>query len=92
MAVATLEREEKAGGIEAGWLERRLGTEVYRALKGLVTNPVSLAGMVLLGLFLFTAAAAPLLAPPLDPEDPYQISLQTNRFPEGDPSQGLEKF
>ncbi|MFC1923473.1 ABC transporter permease [Chloroflexota bacterium] len=50
-----------------------MGTESYRQLKALVTNPVSVAGFVLLGIFLFIAAAAPILAPPIWPEDPYQI-------------------
>lgn len=58
---------------EVGWLERKLGTEAYRALRGLVTNPMSLAGFALLGLFLFVAAAAPILAPPINPADPYHI-------------------
>ena len=60
-------------GKQPGWWERQLGTESYRTLKALVTNPVSLAGFALLGMFLFIAAAAPILAPPIFPEDPYQI-------------------
>jgi peptide/nickel transport system permease protein len=55
------------------WLERQLGTEAYRMVKGLATNPVSLAGMVLLGVFVFVAVAAPILAPPIHADDPYQI-------------------
>lgn len=58
---------------EAGWLERQVGTEAYRALRGLATNPISVAGMVLLSIFLFVAVAAPVLAPPLHPDDPYTI-------------------
>ena len=73
MGVATIENEEIKLGKEAGWLERQLGTDSYRQLRALVTNPVSVAGFVLLGLFLFIAAAAPILAPPIFPEDPYQI-------------------
>ncbi|MCK4898804.1 MAG: ABC transporter permease [Anaerolineales bacterium] len=73
MGAATIANEEVTLGKEAGWLERQLGTESYRQLKALVTNPVSVAGFVLLGLFLFVAAAAPILAPPIFPEDPYQI-------------------
>ena len=46
---------------EAGWLEGKLGTQSYRALRGLVENPVSLAGFVLPGLFVFVAVAAPVL-------------------------------
>ncbi len=55
------------------WLENWLGHEVYRTLKGLVTNPISVIGLVLLALFLFVAAAAPILAPPLPNSDPYRI-------------------
>lgn len=72
MAVATLAKEEKKIK-EAPWLERQLGTEAYRAVRGLVTNPVSLAGIALLGLFIFVALAAPVLAPPVNTRDPYQI-------------------
>lgn len=73
MGVATLADEGGIIGKEAGWLEQKLGTENYRTLRALLTNPVSVAGFVLLGLFLFVAAAAPILAPPIFPEDPYQI-------------------
>lgn len=55
------------------WLEGWLGHDVYRTVKGLVTNPMSVAGMVLLGLFIFIALAAPILAPPLPNADPYNI-------------------
>jgi peptide/nickel transport system permease protein len=41
--------------------------------KRLVKNPVSLAGLILLVLFIFIALAAPLLAAPHDPANPYQI-------------------
>ena len=55
-------------------LEAQLGTETYRMLKGLVTNPVSVIGLVLLGIFLLIAAAAPVLAPPQrEGADPYRI-------------------
>jgi peptide/nickel transport system permease protein len=75
MATATLDegKLERIGRKEASWLERRLGTELYRATKGLVTNPVSLAGLVLLGLFILVAVFAPVLAPPLYEDDPFQI-------------------
>jgi peptide/nickel transport system permease protein len=75
MATATLDdgQLERIGRKEASWLERRLGTDLYRATKGLVTNPVSLAGMILLGLFILVAVFAPVLAPPIHKDDPYQI-------------------
>ncbi|MBN1955252.1 MAG: ABC transporter permease [Anaerolineae bacterium] len=52
-----------------GWV----GIETYRMLKGLVTNPISIAGLVLLGIFLFIAIFAPVLAPPAHVDDPFQI-------------------
>lgn len=58
---------------ESTWLERKLGTEAYRAVRGLVKNPVSLAGFALLAIFIFIAVAAPVLAPPTHPEQPFQI-------------------
>jgi peptide/nickel transport system permease protein len=39
----------------------------------LVTNPVSLAGFLLLGMFILVAIFAPVLAPPPFPDDPYTI-------------------
>jgi len=56
-----------------GWLEAQLGTETYRLIKGLLTNPISVAGMILLGIFIFVAVAAPLLAPPREGADPFKI-------------------
>jgi peptide/nickel transport system permease protein len=76
MTIATDENTATLGAVperEISNLERRLGTETYRALKGLLTNPISLAGFILLGLFLFVAAAAPILAPPVRADAPYQI-------------------
>lgn len=61
------------GGRHISRLEGLLGHEFYRMLRGLVTNPISVAGLVLLGMFLFISLAAPVLAPPLYPDDPYQI-------------------
>ncbi|NOZ28047.1 MAG: ABC transporter permease [Chloroflexi bacterium] len=55
-----------------GRLERWLGTENYRVLKALVTNPLSVTGLVLLAFFVFIAVAAPVLAPPAG-RDPYRI-------------------
>jgi peptide/nickel transport system permease protein len=56
-----------------GWLEAQLGTETYRLVKGLLTNPISVVGMILLGFFIFVAVAAPLLAPVREGADPYTI-------------------
>ena len=50
---------------------RRFGMPV--ALRRLLTNPLSLTGLVLVGFFVFVAVAAPYIAPPDDPDDPYMI-------------------
>jgi peptide/nickel transport system permease protein len=44
-----------------------------RTIKKLLTNPLSLIGLVLVLFFAFVAVAAPWLAPPPRPEDPYRI-------------------
>jgi len=54
-------------------LERFLGPDFYRMLKGLFTNPLSLAGLSLLAFFLIIALAAPVLAPPRPGSNPYHI-------------------
>lgn len=71
--MAKEETQEHIGKKPPNWLEKRMGTETYRAVKGLITNPISLTGFILLGIFLFVALAAPVLAPPLRPDDPYTI-------------------
>lgn len=48
-------------------MERLVGPEWYRLLKGLVTNPLSVAGIVILFGFIFMAVMAPVLAPAPDP-------------------------
>ncbi len=58
---------------EPNWLERFLGPDFYRMLKGLFTNPLSLMGLSLLAVFLVVALAAPVLAPPRPHSNPYQI-------------------
>lgn len=54
-------------------LERLLGPDNYRILQGLLKTPASISGTVLIILFILMAVAAPLLAPPLNPNDPYKI-------------------
>jgi len=65
--------EERSVEYPIGWLERWLGTEIYRMVRGVVVNPLSVAGLALLGLFVFIALAAPMLAPPRHASDPYRI-------------------
>ncbi|RME58613.1 ABC transporter permease [Candidatus Parcubacteria bacterium] len=56
-----------------GRLERFLGPEPYRILKGLVTNPLSVIGLILIALFTLVAVGAPVIAPPPNPNQPYRI-------------------
>lgn len=54
-------------------LERFLGPDNYRILQGLLKTPASISGTVLILFFVLMAVAAPVLAPPLNPNDPYKI-------------------
>ncbi len=55
-----------------GALERFLGPENYRILKGLLRTPASIMGFTLIGLFLLVALAAPVIIPPVG-SDAYKI-------------------
>jgi peptide/nickel transport system permease protein len=54
-------------------LERLLGPDNYRVLQGLLKTPASIVGSILIVLFVLIALGAPILAPPLNPNDPYTI-------------------
>jgi peptide/nickel transport system permease protein len=59
---------------EVGRLERLLGAEWYRLVRGVFTNPLSVAGLIMVAVFIFIALFAPILAPPLEASyDPYLI-------------------
>ncbi len=55
-----------------GRLERILGPENYRILKGLLRTPASIMGFTLIGLFLLVALFAPVIIPPVG-SDAYKI-------------------
>jgi peptide/nickel transport system permease protein len=55
-----------------GRLERILGPENYRILRGLLKTPASILGFILIGFFTLLALAAPVIAPPVS-QDPYKI-------------------
>jgi peptide/nickel transport system permease protein len=70
-----------------GRLERFLGPENYRILTGLLKTPASILGFVLIGLFIFIALAAPVLAPPRT-SDAYMIprdGFKSDPLPPGTP-------
>ena len=54
-------------------VKRVLGDENYKKLKKLITNPLAVTGFVLLLFFTLVAIFAPELAPPADPNRPYDI-------------------
>jgi peptide/nickel transport system permease protein len=56
-----------------GWLERFVGPESYRILRALVKTPVSILGFSLIALFVVVAIAAPWIAPPVNPNDPFSM-------------------
>ena len=59
---------------ELGRIERLLGPEWYRLLRGVITNPLSVAGLIIVVFYLSTAAFAPVLAPKVRANaDPYLI-------------------
>lgn len=55
------------------WLERTLGPENYRIVRGLIRTPASIIGISLISLFVLLALATPLIAPPMANADPYKI-------------------
>ncbi|HLE04238.1 MAG TPA: ABC transporter permease [Anaerolineales bacterium] len=58
---------------EASFLERAFGPENARIVRGLFTNTLSIVGFALIGLFVMISLLAPVLAPPLNPNKPYDI-------------------
>jgi len=54
-------------------MEKALGPEVYRMLRGIFTNPLSIVGISLIVLFFVIAGLAPVLAPPPTPNYPFII-------------------
>lgn len=51
---------------EQSRLEQLIGPEWYRLVKGIVTNPLSVTGILIILAFTFMALFAPLLAPPIN--------------------------
>lgn len=54
-----------------GWLERVLGPENYRILKGVLSNPLSVMGISLIVFFIVVALAAPLIIPNTNTREPF---------------------
>ena len=58
---------------EIGRVERFLGPENYRIVMGLLKTPASIMGFILITFFILVAIFAPLIIPPVNPNDPYKI-------------------
>jgi len=56
-----------------GRLEKFLGPDNYRIVKGLLKTPASRLGFILIAFFVLIAAFAPVIIPPVTPNDPYRI-------------------
>ena len=72
----TITRDDAAAWTlpELTGLRKLLGPEWYRLLRGLATNPLSVAGLIIITLFILMAIFAPVLAPPgRVSADPYLI-------------------
>ncbi len=70
-------------------LEKALGPEWARLIKGVFTNPLSVMGLIIVAGFIIVGLLAPLLAPPPKPNwDPYDIprdGFQNEPKPPGTP-------
>jgi len=64
---------EAAPTRKIGWFERFLGPDNYRVLIGLLKTPASIIGTILILFFVIIAIAAPWIAPPINPNEPYKI-------------------
>jgi peptide/nickel transport system permease protein len=53
------------------WLERLLGPENFRILKGIIHNPLSVTGITLISLFIITALIAPYIVSSSSIREPY---------------------
>lgn len=58
---------------QIGRVERFLGPENYRIMVGMFKTPASILGFSLILFFIIVALAAPAIAPPINPNDPYKI-------------------
>lgn len=54
-----------------GWLERTIGPESYRILKGVISNPLSVIGISLIVMFVVVSLAAPAIIPAANHREPY---------------------
>ena len=72
----TITRDDVAGWTlpEVTGLRKLLGPDWYRLLRGVITNPLSVAGLIIVTIFILVAIFAPVLAPPQGTvRDPYLI-------------------
>jgi peptide/nickel transport system permease protein len=73
---------------QLNWLERILGPEFYRIVRGIVTNPLSIVGTILILFFLLVAIFSPQIIAPSSPINAYMIprdGFATVPLPPGTP-------
>jgi peptide/nickel transport system permease protein len=73
---------------QLNWLERILGPEFYRIVRGIVTNPLSIVGTILILFFLLVAIFSPQIIAPSSPINAYMIprdGFATAPLPPGTP-------
>lgn len=59
---------------ELSWLEKKLGPQWYKILRGVFTNPLSVIGLIITLIFILIAIFAPVIAPPIsEVHNPYLI-------------------
>jgi peptide/nickel transport system permease protein len=58
---------------KVSWLEKTLGPEIYRILKGILSNPLSITGIALITLIVLVAAFTPQIAPPTNKREPFMV-------------------
>ncbi len=54
-----------------GWLERMIGPELYRILKGVISNPLSVIGISLITMFIILSLTAPAIIPATNNREPF---------------------
>jgi len=70
---APLATDEMFKATEINWLQSLIGPEWYRILRGVLTNPLSITGLLLITTFVLVGVFAAAIAPPLNTRDPYTI-------------------
>src|SRR5512142_693517 len=55
------------------WLERLIGPDYYKVVRGLLVTPTSVVGLIIMAVFILIALGAPVIAPASNPDNPYKM-------------------